>query len=455
MTAKVIGQKRLPKGSRLVTAIGISATDKYICACDAAEKITCHIFEVSGGKAAIATVAINMKVVHLAWSPVNEDLFGTAGKDHVTMCTLGADKKIKMTKGKAKGGKIESQASAAWLNDKAFANHMITGGSDGKVYHWAGDSVVKDYDCSKGAVTSVACRVDAKAGGEVVIAGGKDKSLTVFKFNNGLTKLWSITVDAAPLSVDLFNGQMLLGLKNGSIVELPYSDNGKSKPNLVMTSHCDGEVWGLDVVDIDGKGDYRVITSADDNRILTYKPKEHMALAEGKVADAPKKKPKAGYRGGASSMSSQPAECQSRCVAYSLTLKHLAVAGNTGIVTIREIDWAKVDAREPGSLDTVKYKLFKDVKKAEWIEAMVYSPDSKNLAVGSHDNMIYIVDTKSYKKVTKLTGHSSFITSLDWSVDGTYLRSNCGAYELLFFNVANKKRDPSGASNTIETIWCD
>ena len=49
-----------------------------------------------------------MKVVHLAWSPCNEMLFGTAGKDHVTMCTMGADKKIKMVKGKAKGGKIES-----------------------------------------------------------------------------------------------------------------------------------------------------------------------------------------------------------------------------------------------------------------------------------------------------------------------------------------------------------
>ena len=89
-------------------------------------------------------------------------------------------------------------------------------------------------------------------------------------------------------------------------------------------------------------------------------------------------------------MSSQPAECQSRAVAYDKTLKHLAVAGNTGLVTIREVDWAKVDAREAGSLDKIKYKLFKDVKKAEWIEAMGYSPDSKNLAVGSHDNMIYI-----------------------------------------------------------------
>lgn len=29
-------------------------------------------------------------------------------------------------------------------------------------------------------------------------------------------------------------------------------------------------------------------------------------------------------------------------------------------------------------------------------------------------------------------GHSSFITHLDWSVDGQNLRSNSGDYELLF-----------------------
>ena len=94
---------------------------------------------------------------------------------------------------------------------------------------------------------------------------------------------------------------------------------------------------------------------------------------------------------------------------------------------------------------------------------MVYSPDNKHLAVGSHDNMIYLLDTKTYneKKATgkggKCTGHSSFITALDWSQDSKYIRSVCGAYELLFFNVGGKdvKRDPSGASNTVETIWAN
>ena len=108
----------------------------------------------------------------------------------------------------------------------------------------------------------------------------------------------------------------------------------------------------------------------------------------------------------------------------------------------------------------MKKTLFKTLKKAEWIEAMSYSPCGKMLAVGSHDNKIYVLDTKSYseKKMRKLTGHSSFITSFDWSVDSKWIRSNCGAYELLFFDVtakSGKERDPSGASNTVPTVWVD
>jgi len=266
--------------------------------------------------------------------------------------------------------------------------------------------------------------------------------------------MWSVVVDAAPRSVDLFNGQILMGLKNGSIVEMAYKADGAGKPKVVMTSHCDGEVWGLDVIELEG-GNTRVITSADDNRLLVYDIKAHKALNEGQIGEASKKKAKKGYRGGASSMSSQPAECQSRCVAYSKALNHLAVSNNKGIVTIREVDWAAVDAGTPGALDNIKKTLFKDVKKAEWIETMVYSPDNTFLAVGSHDNFIYVVDTKTYKKVIKLTGHSSFVTAVDWSIDSKYIRTVCGAYELLFFDMTKKKRDPSGASNTIPTIWVD
>ena len=95
----------------------------------------------------------------------------------------------------------------------------------------------------KGAVQSVVCRNDQAAGGEVVLVGGNDKSLTVFKFDGACTKLWNVSCDSKPLSLDLLNGNILIAQKNGSISEMKCDQ--KAKPNVVMTSHCDGEVWGM------------------------------------------------------------------------------------------------------------------------------------------------------------------------------------------------------------------
>lgn len=84
---------------------------------------------------------------------------------------------------------------------------------------------------------------------------------------------------------------------------------------------------------------------------------------------------------------------------------------------------------------------------------MAYSPDGEHLAVGSHDNNIYLYSSSDYTKVATLKAHNSFIVSVDWSADGKFIRSVCGAHELLFFNVEELKQDPSGASNTVDTVW--
>jgi microtubule-associated protein-like 1/2 len=69
---------------------------------------------------------------------------------------------------------------------------------------------------------------------------------------------------------------------------------------------------------------------------------------------------------------------------------------------------------------------------------MSYSPDGNWLGVGSHDNTIYLYPIKKdgkydAKKMQKLNGHSSFITAFDWCQESKWIRSVCGAYELLFF----------------------
>ncbi|OXB62481.1 hypothetical protein ASZ78_003869 [Callipepla squamata] len=73
----------------------------------------------------------------------------------------------------------------------------------------------------------------------------------------------------------------------------------------------------------------------------------------------------------------------------------------------------------------------------EQLSVMRYSPDGNFLAIGSHDNSIYIYGVnengRKYTRIGKCSGHSSFITHLDWSVNSQYLVSNSGDYEILYW----------------------
>ncbi len=60
-----------------------------------------------------------------------------------------------------------------------------------------------------------------------------------------------------------------------------------------------------------------------------------------------------------------------------------------------------------------------------------------------------------YNLYCTFKGHSSYITALDWSFDDGMIRSCCGAYELLFWSLASKKQDTSGASNSTGTEWAN
>ena len=59
--------------------------------------------------------------------------------------------------------------------------------------------------------------------------------------------------------------------------------------------------------------------------------------------------------------------------------------------------------------------------------------DGKYISVGSHDNCIYLYKYEEgvVLKVGKCSGHSSYVTHLDWSSDSTTILSNSGDYEVL------------------------
>lgn len=49
---------------------------------------------------------------------------------------------------------------------------------------------------------------------------------------------------------------------------------------------------------------------------------------------------------------------------------------------------------------------------------MSLNHDGSRLAVGSHDNKIYIYETTEYTLQATLAKHSSYIIAVDWSTDG-------------------------------------
>ncbi|CAL4066981.1 unnamed protein product [Meganyctiphanes norvegica] len=94
----------------------------------------------------------------------------------------------------------------------------------------------------------------------------------------------------------------------------------------------------------------------------------------------------------------------------------------------------------------------------EPIQVVTFSPDGKCLAVGSRDNSIYVYscektdDGMNFEKVGRCTGHSSFITHLDWSSDNQFLRSNSGDYELLYWD-ATECSQKTSVSDMCDTEW--
>jgi len=101
-----------------------------------------------------------------------------------------------------------------------------------------------------------------------LISGGKDKRICIIAAANGSFKLEKF-VDISssfPRSLDFFNGNLLVGLRNGSIAEFRDALTAESpSENVIMQSHFEGEVWGLEIVD-GGK----VVTSGDDNKIMMF-----------------------------------------------------------------------------------------------------------------------------------------------------------------------------------------
>ncbi|XP_055082992.1 echinoderm microtubule-associated protein-like 4 isoform X2 [Periophthalmus magnuspinnatus] len=93
----------------------------------------------------------------------------------------------------------------------------------------------------------------------------------------------------------------------------------------------------------------------------------------------------------------------------------------------------------------------------EQLSVMRFSVDGSLLAVGSHDNFIYLYTVsdngRKYSRYNKCSGHSSYITHLDWSPDNSFIMSNSGDYEILYWDVVNGCSQIRNRSDCKDLDW--
>lgn len=144
-----------------------------------------------------------------------------------------------------------------------------------------------------------------------------------------------------------------------------------------------------------------------------------------------------------------PASGRSCC--FSPDGKHLAVGCANGACLVYQV----IQSR--GAAGNIRLKLLNTFQHCvEFIDDIKYSPNGEYLAVASHDNFIDIHEARkgTFALLHRLKGHSSYITHIDWSRDSRVLQSNCGAYEIIYWNARTGKAIMSSTDSVeADTRW--
>lgn len=327
-----------------------------------------------------------------------DESFTTVGAKHIKFW----DQSLKSNNGIfGQAGEQTSFACAAYDE----SGLCYTGGSNGQIYVWKGKTLQQTLKFHTGGfVGSLRYNVGK------IFSGGKDGKVNVISTE---TLEIESTIDFGKVlirAIDVTGITALVGLRDGSIYQVDVS---KGTKKLIMESHSDGEVWGLSI-----PNDDLVLTSGDDNQIRAWSISQRKCIGKSTVSTEARSL----KRKGASSLTSYPDSQCARAIDFCNQNGHVAVGHNDGTLSVR------------AGLNKLDQVISTNNNSKEWIEVVKYSPDGSKLAVGSHDNNIYIYSTDDYRLLGKCSKHNSFIVSVDWSIDGKYLRSVCGAHELLFFN---------------------
>ncbi|XP_041828292.1 echinoderm microtubule-associated protein-like 1 isoform X9 [Melanotaenia boesemani] len=347
----------------------------------------------------------NESVFAADFHPTDSNIIVTCGKSHLYFWTMEKGILVK------KQGLFEKQEKPKFVLCVTFAENgdAITGDSSGNILVW-GKGTNRISHVIQGAHEGSIFAVCMLRNGTLV-SGGKDRRLV--SWDSSYQQIQTVEVP------ELFGPIRTIAEGRGETVLIGTTKNFVLQGSLdgeftsITQGHTD-ELWGLAV----HPWKPQFLTCGYDRQVCLWDSSSHQLIWIKNIEDT------------AQSAGFHPSGAV------------VAIGTQTG-------RWLVLDT-DSKDLVTVH------TDGNEQLSVMRYGPDGNFLAIGSHDNYIYIYavveNGRKYSRVGKCSGHSSFITHLDWSVDAQYLVSNSGDYEILYW-IPSVCKQVVSVENTRDIDW--
>ncbi|XP_043929530.1 echinoderm microtubule-associated protein-like 1 [Protopterus annectens] len=374
---------------RAVTCIAFSKSNGgcNLCAVDDSNDHVLSVWDWQKEEKLADVKCSNEAVFAADFHPTETNNIVTCGKSHLYFWTLEGNSFIK------KQGLFEKQEKPKFVLCVTFSENgdTITGDSSGNILVWGKGTSRITYAVQaahEGGIFALCILRD----GTLVSGGGKDRKLISWNGNFQKISETEVPEQFGPVrTVAEGRGDALLIGTTRNFV-LQGSLSGDFCP--ITQGHTD-ELWGLAAHPLKA----HFLTCGHDKHIMLWDTTTHQPIWN-KIIEDP---------------------------AQSADFHPLGSVVAIGTLAGR---WFVLDT-ETKDLVTVH------TDGNEQLSVMRYSPDGNSLAIGSHDNYIYIYGVsengRKYSRIGKCSGHSSFITHLDWSSNSQYLMSNSGDYEILYW----------------------
>uniref|UniRef100_A0A8D0DEY9 EMAP like 2 n=2 Tax=Sander lucioperca TaxID=283035 RepID=A0A8D0DEY9_SANLU len=380
---------------RAVTCVAFSKSNggTFLCAVDDANDHILSVWNWQKEKQLADVKCSNDSVLASVFHPMDANLIVTCGKSHINFWTIEGNTLTK------KQGLFEKHEKPKYVLCVAFAENgdAITGDSSGNIYVWAkGGSRISQVvsGAHEGGIFSVCVLKD----GTMVSGGGKDRKVVLWDHDYRKKAEMEVGEMLGPVRAlaEGKPGELFVGTTKNAIIRAAFPDT----LTPIVQGHTD-ELWGLDI----HPSMEQFVTCAQDKLVHLWDANSHQPLWSKTIEDP------------------------GRCAGFHPSGTVLAVGTMTGRWLVLD-----TDTRDLVSMHTDGNEIISNVR---------YSPDGNFLAVASHDNFVYIYavteNGRKYSRVGKCTGHSSFVTHLDWSADSQYLVTNSGDYEILFWEASSGK----------------